>query len=81
MTRAVAPISNAAAARSASLRPVMNTSAPSTAKRRAIPSPMPFAPPITRATLFDNLFIRAASMLGHGRSDIDPIPRINNALP
>src|SRR5277367_1748661 len=48
---ALGPICATASASASSRRPVMNTWAPSAAKRRAVASPMPLLPPVITATL------------------------------
>src|ERR1700751_1245853 len=50
-----APIVLIAASSPSRLRPVMNTDAPSAAKRLAVARPMPLVPPVTTTTLFSNL--------------------------
>src|SRR6202521_5838542 len=50
-----APIALTAASSSCWRRPVMNTDAPSAAKRLAVARPMPLVPPGTTTTLFSNL--------------------------
>ena len=49
------PIVLTAASSSSWRRPVMNTDAPSAAKRLAVARPMPLVPPVTTTTLFSNL--------------------------
>ena len=49
------PIVLTAASSSSWRRPVMNTDAPSAAKRLAVAKPMPLVPPVTTTTLFSNL--------------------------
>src|SRR5579862_1234181 len=49
------PICFTAASSSFCRRPVMNTYAPSATKRLAVSNPIPLLPPVTTATLPDNL--------------------------
>jgi hypothetical protein len=57
----------------------ITTRAPSAAKARTIASPMPWAPPVTMATLFSNFMVRFLKILC-GRS-ADPVDQAERFLP